>query len=410
MTGWESWNITWSWLRSCWKASSPRSVPGRSEHVGRAGAGADQDGHLTEDRDTEPFRDLVRGHEAAQRPGSEGGEHRCDEAERHGRDGHGDARVRRLRRELGRTEFRQHQERPGITVRDLHDPCRDGVGIGLSRGRIRARRTDRDGVGCGIAGRRNAHRSAESLRHLLARLVVDRAVLRLHRDLRDLDLNGADVGARVGGTRGGCATSTTDASYFFAGSDGVGPADEQAGEEGDEATTQLARTVRTTCLRSIPAPLRLISTATAECDRSPLSTQAGVRRYSRAPERQPAGRHRLRQPTRPSGVGVIIPGSTARTTSLARPAPPCPPASSLQLSSRGGRPIDVTQARRRPRLTPNKTANLYSSSSGSRNPVATSPSTTATMASAKAAVTGSRCLRQTRQPPTTEPEQAPGRR
>ena len=76
--------------------------------------------------------------------------------------------------------------------------------------------------------------------------------------------------------------------------------------------------------------------------------------------------------------------------------------SERQLGSRGGPPMDVTQARSIPRLTPNKVANLYSSINGSRSAVRISPASTATSARARAAVTGSGCRRHTLRPSLSE--------
>ena len=111
----------------------PTVVPGRLEHVGRVRHRRRTNvGTSPRTGMSEPFRDLVRRRRTAgARRGPEGGEHRRDEAEGDGRDGHRRAGVRRRGRELCGAQLATTEQRRRVTVRHLHDAGRRGVGVGL---------------------------------------------------------------------------------------------------------------------------------------------------------------------------------------------------------------------------------------------------------------------------------------
>ena len=234
ITGWLSWNMTWRRLRSCWNASSPRSSPpdwnmSDGSALGRASAGTSPSTGIpsrSEISSAATKRRNARASSAANtaaiRPNAKAATATVS------------AGIRRGGGELGHAELGKDEEGPRVAVGDTEHPRRRGVGIRLGGGRVRALGVDRDGVGRGIPGCRDRDRHRlQVLGHLGPYLGVDRRVLRFHRDLGDLDLNGSDVLTRVG-TGGRLRQQDHRGLVLLGGDHCIRRADQQAHEEGDE--------------------------------------------------------------------------------------------------------------------------------------------------------------------------------
>ena len=166
-----------------------------------AGWGPERESIGTSPRTGRPRRSDTSSAGAKRRAGrSQGGKDgRVNQSERDGRQSHCRTGVRRGGREWCGAQLGQDEDSGVIAVGHFHDASGRRVGVGLCRFGVGARRVDRHGVRARIAHSRDRHRHvAIPGRHDAPRLRFDHAVLGLHDDLRDLDLNGTDAACRIG--------------------------------------------------------------------------------------------------------------------------------------------------------------------------------------------------------------------